>query len=97
MPERCAILEKDDARADPTAHSGKADTTGRDEQEYAQMLRRGRLTVAAPVSERVHIWSACRRATAAAQTREYSEFGFARPNASRMVRGSRAVNSTRMT
>src|SRR3979411_100122 len=40
--ERRASLEKEDAQADPTAISGKADTAGGSEQkQYAQPLRRG--------------------------------------------------------
>src|ERR1700730_5953515 len=40
--ERRASLEKDDAQADPTTLSGKADTAGVNEQNgYAQPLRRG--------------------------------------------------------
>src|SRR6266481_5149015 len=39
--ERRASLEKDDAQADPTTLSGKADTTGEDERRVPSSLRRG--------------------------------------------------------
>ena len=39
--KRRAILEKVDVQADPTAESGKADTAGWDERDYAQPLHRG--------------------------------------------------------
>ena len=39
--ERRASLEKDDAQADPTAISGKADTTGEASRRCTQSLRRG--------------------------------------------------------
>ena len=39
--ERRASLEKDDARADPTAISGKADTAGEVSRRGTQSLRRG--------------------------------------------------------
>jgi hypothetical protein len=39
--ERRASLEKDDAQADPTTLSGKADTAGRKSEDDAHPLRRG--------------------------------------------------------
>jgi hypothetical protein len=39
--ERRASLEKDDAQADPTTLSGKADTVGRKSEDDAHPLRRG--------------------------------------------------------
>ena len=41
VSERRASLEKDDAQADPTTLSGKADTVGETSEEYPQSLRRG--------------------------------------------------------
>ena len=41
VSERRASLEKDVAQADPTAISGKADTTGEVSEEGTQWLRRG--------------------------------------------------------
>ena len=39
--ERRASLEKDDAQADPTTLSGKAETAGETSKEHPQSLRRG--------------------------------------------------------
>ena len=41
MSERWAILEKDDAQADPNTLSGKADTAGEANEAGTQSLRRG--------------------------------------------------------